>query len=52
MSLLPEGQIGETLNLPEKQCPFRTWEAWIDKYSYFVRLEEVKTLSAIQSILR
>jgi hypothetical protein len=50
MLLLPEGQTGEALNLPEKQCPFTTWEAWIDKYSYFVCLEEVKALSAIQSI--
>jgi hypothetical protein len=50
MLLLPEGQTGEALNLPEKQCPFRTWEAWIEKYSYFVRLEEVKTLSALHFI--
>jgi len=50
MLLLQEGQTGEALNLPEKQSPFRTWEAWIEKYTYFVRLEEFKTLSAFQSI--
>jgi hypothetical protein len=50
MLLLPEGQTSEALNLPEKQRPFRTWEAWVEKYSYFFRLEEVKTLSAFQSI--